>query len=107
MATLEHAIALAVQAHQGQREKNGDPYILHPLRIMLRMRSEAAMIVAMLHDVVEDTSVTLDDLHEHGFAPAIVEAVDCLTRRSTETYEEFVQRTATNALAKQVTLRTH
>ncbi len=55
MATLENAIALAVEAHRGQKDKNGTPYILHPLRVMFRVETEIERVVAVLHDVVEDT----------------------------------------------------
>ncbi len=104
MATLEHAIALAVQAHQGQTDRNDAPYILHPLRVMLRVRSEQAQIAAVLHDVVEDTDYTLDDLRQAGYAEAIVTAVDCLTRRESESYEAFIERIAPNPLAREVKL---
>jgi len=62
MPTLEDAIAFAVEAHHGQKDKNGQPYILHPLRVMLRLESERERIVGVLHDVIEDTPTTLDDL---------------------------------------------
>jgi len=62
MATLEKAIELAAQAHAGQRDKGGCCYVLHPLRVMMRQQSEEAMIVAVLHDTVEDTELTLEDL---------------------------------------------
>ena len=99
MSTLEQAILLAVQAHQGQRDKVGGPYILHPLRVMGRVRSEIAMMAAILHDVVEDTPYTLDDLREAGYPDAVIAAVDCLTRRSDETYEAFIERIKPNPLA--------
>ena len=62
MATIEKALQIAAQAHEGQKDKEGQPYILHPLRVMSRVEGEEAQIVAILHDVVEDTTVTLDDL---------------------------------------------
>lgn len=80
MATLERAIAIAVQAHQGQRDKAGAPYILHPLRLMMRMQTEAEMIAAVLHDVIEDTEWTPDGLRAEGFSAGIIEAIECLTR---------------------------
>lgn len=67
MANLEKAILIATKAHEGQKDKAGKPYILHPLRVMLRMKTTKDMMAAILHDVVEDTDVTLDDLREHGF----------------------------------------
>jgi (p)ppGpp synthase/HD superfamily hydrolase len=99
---LENAIALAVKAHEGQRDKAGMPYVLHPLRIMLKMDSETAMIVAALHDVIEDSEVALSHLSEIGFSEEIVQAVDCVTRRENESYENFVERAQTNPIAKKV-----
>jgi (p)ppGpp synthase/HD superfamily hydrolase len=102
MATLEDAIVLAVQAHQGQRDKAEAPYILHPLRVMLRMRSDVERMIAVLHDVVEDTPYTLLDLQQAGYPEQVLEALDCLTRRENETYEEFIERVKANPLARKV-----
>jgi len=102
MPTLEDAIALAALAHHGQVDKASAPYILHPLRLLLRMETEAERIVAVLHDVVEDTPYTLDALRRLGFPEAVVEAVDALTRREGESYEAFVARAAGNPLARRV-----
>ena len=104
MATLGKAIAIAAQAHQDQYDKAGAPYILHPLRMMLRMRSETEMIVAILHDVVEDTAWIPDQLRQTGFSEEIVQAVECLTHRDRETYDEFIARVRTNAIASTVKL---
>lgn len=101
-ATIEDAISIAALAHKGQKDKAGAPYLLHPLRMMLRMNSEAAMMVAVLHDVVEDTDWKLEQLHEAGFSDEVIEAVDCLTHRKGESYEEFVERVRTNPIARQV-----
>jgi (p)ppGpp synthase/HD superfamily hydrolase len=102
MATLEKAILIAADAHLGQRDKAGAPYILHPLRMMMRMESEAAMMAAVLHDVVEDSDWTLEQLRGEGFSEEILQAVDCLTHRDGETYDEFVERVRANAIASQV-----
>ncbi len=104
MSTLARAIAIAAEAHVDQREKSGVPYILHPIRIMLRMSTEAEMMVAILHDVVEDTPWTLDQLRKEGFPEEVVEAVDCVTRRETESYAEFVERARYNPVARKVKL---
>ena len=101
-ATVEDAISIAAQAHKGQKDKAGAPYLLHPLRMMLRMNSETAMMAAVLHDVVEDTDWTLGRLHEAGFSVEVIEAVDCLTHREGESYEQFVERVRTNPIARQV-----
>lgn len=103
-AGLEAAIALAVQAHRGQTQLNGEPYILHPLRLMMSVPDEPAKIVAVLHDVVEDTPTTLESLRAAGFAEAIVMAVDHVTRREGESYEAFIQRIKPHPLARRVKL---
>ena len=102
VASLEDAILLAAQAHRGQRDKAGAPYILHPLRMMLRLRSPHAMMAAVLHDVVEDTPWTLDQLRQAGYPPAVVAAVECLTARADESYEAFIERVQGNPIARQV-----
>ncbi len=104
MPKLEEALALAKRAHQGQTDKAGAPYILHPLRIMQRMDSEEAKIVAVLHDVVEDTSVTLEEIRALNFSETVVAAVDSLTRRAEESYEAFIERVKLNPLARKVKL---
>ncbi|MBA2563833.1 MAG: HD domain-containing protein [Gemmatimonadetes bacterium] len=101
-SALEEAIALAVEAHRGQRDKAGAPYILHPLRIMGSMQTETEKVVAMLHDVVEDTEWTIERLRERGFVEEVLTAVDALTRRPEESYEAFVDRAATNPVARRV-----
>lgn len=102
MSTLERAIELAVTLHRGQQDKSGMPYVLHPLRLMLRMSSPAAMMAAVLHDTVEDTPLTLEQLRQEGFAEEVVSAVDALTRRADETYEQFVERAGAHPIARQV-----
>ena len=102
MATVEDAVSIAARAHRGQKDKAGAPYLLHPLRMMLRMDTEAAMMAAVLHDVVEDTEWTLERLREAGFSDEVLEAVDCLTHREGESYQEFVERVRTNRIARQV-----
>ena len=104
MSTLERAIAIAAQAHTGQTDKAGVPYILHPLRMMLSLQSEAERIVAVLHDVIEDTSWTFDDLRAEGFSEEVLAALETVTRREDETYEAFVLRAATNPIGRRVKL---
>ena len=102
MATLDDAVSIAAQAHRGQKDKFGAPYLLHPLRMMLRMKSEAEMIAAVLHDVVEDSDWTLGQLRDRGFSEDVLQAVDCLTRRNGESYEDLIQRAQLNPIARQV-----
>jgi len=101
---LDKAIRLAAEAHAGQTEKNGSPYILHPLRLMFRMHGELEMAAAVLHDVVEDTDWTLERLGAAGFPPALVDALDCLTHRPGEPYPRYVRRAAANPVARRVKL---
>lgn len=100
VSTLEKAIGIAAQAHAGQVDKAGSPYILHPLRVMLGVASLEERIVAVLHDVVEDTDWTFDRLRIEGFAEPILEALDAVTRREGESYEDFVQRAAKNPIGR-------
>ena len=104
MATLDKAVWIATQAHAGQKDRYGDSYILHPLRMMVRMASENEMIVAVLHDVVEKSEWTLEDLHREGFSEEIIEAVNCLTKKSQDSYEDHIDRAKKNLLAKKVKL---
>jgi (p)ppGpp synthase/HD superfamily hydrolase len=94
MSDIERAIQIAVSAHAGAKDKAGNPYVLHPLNVMQRVRShgEEAMIAAVLHDVVEDSDWTLDKLRHEGFNTEVITAVDALSRRQGETYEDFIAR---------------
>lgn len=102
MHNLEKAIGIALNAHAGTKDKGGMPYILHPLRLMLNLSTKNEMIVAILHDIIEDTSVTLDDLREAGFSDDVVIAVDHLTRQDNENYADFIKRVSLNRLARKV-----
>jgi hypothetical protein len=104
MATVEKALAIAAKAHEGQKDKEGLPYILHPLRVMQSVRGEEAQIVAVLHDVVEDTDVTLADLRAAGFSEAVLAAVECVTHSRGQPYADYVARCKANPLARQVKL---
>jgi (p)ppGpp synthase/HD superfamily hydrolase len=104
VSTLDRAIEIAVKAHKGQRDKGGAPFILHPLRVMIRMQSEAERITAVLHDVVEDTHYTFDDLRAEGFSLEIIKALEALTKQPGESRVEAAKRAAGNALALAVKL---
>lgn len=99
---LGRAVAIAATAHQNQVDKANAPYILHPLRLMLRGQTLLEQIVAVLHDVVEDSAWTLEQLAAEGFPTEAIAALDCLTRRASESYNEFIDRVLTNALATRV-----
>ena len=99
---LERAIAIAVQAHAGQSDRAGKPYILHPLRVMAAMDTDEERIVAVLHDVVEDSDWSLADLRARGFPERLLAALEALTKRPTEDYEAFIDRVERNELARRV-----
>lgn len=103
---LERAVEIAVSAHSGQIDKGHQPYILHPLRLMVGFGSDLeAATVAVLHDVVEDSrDWQLSDLDEEGFGDSIMQALDAITRRDGETYMDFIKRCGENDLAKRVKL---
>jgi guanosine-3',5'-bis(diphosphate) 3'-pyrophosphohydrolase len=104
MATLERAIAIAAAAHESQVDKAGEAYILHPLRVMLRVTSLHERMAAVLHDVIEDTDVTLHQLIAEGFPPEVTAAVDALTKRPGESRTQAALRAANNPIAREVKL---
>ena len=104
MSKLETAIRIAVTAHAGQVDKGGAPYVTHPLRLMAAVEGEDAQSVAVLHDVVEDTSVTQDQLKREGFSDAVLEAVKCVTHQKDQPYADYVIGCKANPLARQVKL---
>lgn len=102
--TLERAIAIAATAHAGQVDKGGAPYILHPLKVMLRMSSLEERIVAVLHDVVEDCGISLENLRKEGFSEEVLSAIESVTKVPGESYEDFVERAAQNPIGRVVKL---
>lgn len=105
MSTLARAIEIAAAAHAGQTDKAGAPYISHPLRVALgfiRGGDEERAIIAVLHDVLEDSDVTAADLRREGFSRAVIDAVEALTRPEGEPYHDFILRAAANDLARPV-----
>jgi (p)ppGpp synthase/HD superfamily hydrolase len=102
MPTLEDAISLAAKAHRGRKDKAFAPYILHPLKVMLRMKTKDERIIAVLHDVVEDTKYTLENLRKAGYSQKILRSLDYLTKRDGEEYEEFIKRIRPHPLARRV-----
>lgn len=97
------ALRLAVEAHAGQFDKNGEPYINHPLRVVrsVTIHGKIHSIVAILHDVVEDTPVTFKQIYEM-FGYDVWEAVHALTRRDGESYSDFIKRCKANEIARVV-----
>lgn len=99
----ERAAVLAAAAHQGQTDKVGEPYIEHPARVAQAVLDatgdEYATAVAWLHDVVEDTDVTLEDLYDLGYPPEILDAVNAISKRKGEKFTDYYERVKANDLA--------
>jgi guanosine-3',5'-bis(diphosphate) 3'-pyrophosphohydrolase len=103
MSTLERAIEIAARAHAGQFDPVGEPYILHPLRMMLALNSPESQIAAILHDVMEKSDEwTLERLRLEGFSADVLEAVEALTKTPGETFEDLVKRAGRNKIGRQV-----
>ena len=101
---LERAIEIAIAAHEGQLDKAGKPYILHPIQVMNRVCDEYEKMAAVLHDVVEDTAFTLEHLEREGFPDEVLRAIDALTKRPGETRLEAALRAAADPIARAVKL---
>ena len=99
---LDKAIKIAVDSHSGQTGKNGDPYVLHPLRMMFQLGTIEEKIVAVLHDTIEKTQVDYGYLEDAGFSKEILFAIDSLSRRPDENYDYYIQRVSKNQLATKV-----
>ncbi len=104
MASLERAIEIAATAHAGQLDRSGQPYVLHPLRVMLAVNSEHERMAAVLHDVVEDSAITYDDLMREGFPTEVVEAVRALTRAKGGSRIDAARKAVRNPIARAVKL---
>lgn len=102
---LARALEIAYEAHKGGKCAYGEEYILHPLRVMSGAMGQDERIVAILHDVVEDTTVTLKQLVEEGFSEEVIKAIDLLTHRDEHTYDEYIQRIATSRSAIAVRIK--
>ncbi len=102
MSDLTTAIKIACDVHANQKDKAGEPYILHPLRLMQRIKDKNTMIVAVLHDVIEDSQLDLDVIESQGFDESIIKAVDAITRKKNEAYKDFIERLSFNDMAVKV-----
>lgn len=100
----QRAYALAKKAHLGQKDKGGNDYIEHPKAVASMMDTDIEKAVAYLHDVVEDTKISFDDLKEYGFPNQIIEAVKALTKQKNESYDVYIDRVINNPIAKKVKL---
>ncbi len=105
VSLFSRAREISKEAHRGQVDKAGEDYFLHPYRMMVRCKDKTEQIVALLHDVVEDSDWTFEMLEEEGFTPDIIEALKCLTKLSEdENYDDFISRVMTNPLAVKIKL---
>ncbi len=101
---IERALAIALTAHRGQVDKANAPYILHPLRLMVQMDTEDEQLTALLHDVVEDSDMTLEGLRSEGIPESVLAALALLTHQEGESYEVYVSKIKDNPLARKVKL---
>jgi len=102
---LQMAIKICLQAHRGQKDRGGELYMLHPMIVMFYMDTHNEKVVALLHDVVEDSSWTLEDLKKESFSDPIIEAIDAITKRKNEQYDDYISRVSKNELARKVKLQ--
>lgn len=102
MSNLETAISVAVEAHKGQVDKAGNPYIYHCYRIMSKMTTEEEKIVAILHDTIEDSDLTIFDLGNYAFSNEVLEAIQLLTKTKTIPYSIYINNIKNNDLATKV-----
>lgn len=98
------ALKLCFEAHKNQLDKSGMPYVFHPFHLAEQMKDEATTAVALLHDVIEDTDYTLDDLRKLGFTEDVVSAVGLMTHAEGVPYMEYVAEIKKNPIAKAVKL---
>lgn len=105
MSTLEKAIIIATKAHSGQVDKGGHPYILHPLAVMMNVETNVEKIVAVLHDVLEDTELTLNDLESEGFGYDVLIPLGILTKGKGVSYDDYIKQIAKNNVARNVKIQ--
>ncbi len=104
MFDLDTALKIAVKVHFGQKDRYGKPYILHVLRVMSRVNTDEERLVAVLHDVIEDSSMTEQDIRKAGFSERVIDAVVALSRREGEHWNSYIERVKRNPLAVRVKL---
>ena len=100
MLKLIKALVISMKAHKGQKDKAGKKYIFHPIKVAMLSKGYKTKIVALLHDVIEDSEVTIEDLSKH-FDEDIVLAVDCITKKGQD-YQEYLNIVKNNELARKV-----
>ena len=102
MKLIESSLNIALRAYAGKTDKAGREYIHHPLRVMAKMKTDLEMSVALLHDVIEDSDITAEQLLAEDIPAEVVEAVVCLSKNENEDYQDFVARAKKNKLAAKV-----
>ncbi len=100
----QKAYEIAKRAHLGQVDKAGEDYIKHPEKVASFVKTDEEKAVAYLHDVIEDTELTLEDLYEYGFSKEVIEAVDIITKKRGEDYQSYLNSVKKNKLARAVKL---
>lgn len=98
------AMKMAYKAHEGQTDKGGIPYVFHPLHVAEQMEDETGTVTALLHDILEDTEITLSDLEKEGFPEEVLAAVKLLTRGGNPSYLDYIQKLKCNPVARAVKL---
>ena len=98
------AMKLCYEAHMGQVDKGGVPYVFHPWHLAEQMSSEESTVAALLHDVAEDTDISIEDMVRMGFSPAVIEALGLLCHDKDEPYMDYVERIKQNPIAREVKL---
>ena len=98
------ALKLCFEAHKNQFDKSGMPYVFHPFHLAEQMNDEETTVVALLHDVIEDTEMTLEDLRKHGFSECTLTAISLMTHNSSVPYMEYVAEIKKNPIARTVKL---
>lgn len=102
---IQKVLEFAIEKHKGQVDKLGNPYIFHPIGVSLQMQTKEEKIVALLHDILEDTNTTIEELKELGLSEEIIKALQLLTRDKNITYMEYIEKLSSNELAKSVKIQ--
>lgn len=101
---LNKALQIVTQAHANQTDKAGQPYIFHLLRVSEKGRTQTEKICGLLHDLIEDTDWTFEQLQQEGFSDEIIQVLKCVTKQQGENYDDFINRIAQNSIAIKVKL---
>jgi (p)ppGpp synthase/HD superfamily hydrolase len=102
MISLEKAIMLAADSHKGQMDLSGNLYILHPLTVMMKMDTDYERIIAVLHDTIEDTAMTLNILQTYGFTEEMLRVLDLLTRKDGQDYFDYIKEIKKHPTARKI-----